>query len=142
MEHPVRFQDKKLILKIEAAKCNLQNENYRNKMFQIKSLTFYLLIIPLILIVNLSSQNFVKESIYYMFGTSYCILDTEFMGYQILWLPWGYLRGPPRYQGRSHFRPHITIEHLLLGKLRGHMPNFGLKSKKIPSFLKWYFASH
>ena len=38
---------------------------------------------------------------------------------------------PTGYQGRSHFRPHIAIDHLLLVTFRGQMKKIGPKSQKL-----------
>ena len=35
--------------------------------------------------------------------------------------------GCNEYEGRSHFIPHIAIEHLLVGKFRGYLQKFGRK---------------
>ena len=43
------------------------------------------------------------------------------MGGRILWLPKG-------YEGRSHLKPHIALEHLLF---RVHMQKFGPKSQQL-----------
>ena len=45
----------------------------------------------------------------------------------------GGLKDPLGYQGRSHFRPHIAIKHLLLCEFRGQIQ----KLSKISEFLNF-----
>ena len=37
------------------------------------------------------------------------------MGYRIFRLPWGASEAPPRYHGRSHFRPYVAKDEFLTG---------------------------
>ena len=41
------------------------------------------------------------------------------------------------YHGRSHFGLYISIDHLLLGSYRGHMPRFRLKYQKLNEILRF-----
>ena len=38
--------------------------------------------------------------------------------------------GCNEYEGRSHFIPHIAIEHLLVGQFRGYLQKFGQKNTR------------
>ena len=90
-----------------------------------------------------------KQALWATFNYKHQRLILSPMGYQILWFLWG--GGgralPPRYQGRSHFRPNISIDQLLLGTFRGHTQKFGANLKNwarfrdIKIFCNWDFAA-